>query len=175
LSIETALLTAGIVAEALVVALLWGRRVYRQLPSQRVSRVGLLSDCSMPLLQSHFAAGAYIRIYLAESSLDSLLQYGVLVELAWAVLRPFHAMSPRRVLQSLRWACCWRAPWRGPSRRRLECEKPMGLCADCAAGGDIRDLADRLLSGARGYEPLLAVGWRNRELQVRLGWVSTPW
>jgi len=83
-SIDSVLLAAGIPAEAVVVALLWWRRVYRQLPVFSAYLAwGLLSDCAMPVLQSHFA-GAYIRIYLVESSLDSVLQYGVLVELAWA-------------------------------------------------------------------------------------------
>lgn len=171
MSIETTLLTAGILVEALVVALLWGRRVYRQLPIFSAYLAwGLLSDCSMPLLQSHFAAGAYIRIYLAESSLDSLLQYGVLVELAWAVLRPFHAMPPRRVLPVtalgvlLAGALAWplstapesvRAQWDYVLIVRLE-----------ETFAILRIVFFLALAVTSHW---LAVGWRNRELQVATG------
>jgi len=171
LSIETALLTAGIVAEALVVALLWGRRVYRQLPIFSAYLVwGLLSDCSMPALQSHFAAGAYIRIYLAESSLDSLLQYGVLVELAWAVLRPFHAMSPRRVLPVtalgvlLAGALAWPFSTTPESVRN---QWDYVLIVRLGETFAILRIVFFLALAVTSH--WLAVGWRNRELQVATG------
>ena len=99
--IDRVLLLAGITAEALVVALLAWRRVDRVLPIFCSYLVwGLLSDLAMPVLQAHFSS-AYVRCYLVEMSLDSLLQYGVLVELAWSVLRPFHALPQRRVLVAI--------------------------------------------------------------------------
>jgi hypothetical protein len=169
-SIDSVLLAAGIPAEAVVVALLWWRRVYRQLPVFSAYLAwGLLSDCAMPVLQSHFA-GAYIRIYLVESSLDSVLQYGVLVELAWAVLRPFHAMSPRRLLAVsalgvlLAGALAWpfstapeaiRSHWDYVLIVRLQQTFAMLRVALFVA-----------LAVASHW---LTVGWRNRELQVATG------
>jgi len=54
--------------------------------------------------------GAYIDL-LVESSLDSLLQYGI-CGLAWAVLRPFHALPPRRVLAVSALGVLLRVRWR---------------------------------------------------------------
>jgi hypothetical protein len=169
-SIDSVLLAAGIPAEALVVALLLWRRVYRRLPIFSAYLVwGLLSDCAMPILQSHFP-GAYIRIYLVESSLDSLQQYGVLVELAWAVLRPFHAMSPRRVLAVsalgvlLAGALVWpfstapemvRSHWDYVLIVRLQ-----------QTFAILRVSLFVVLAVASHW---LSVGWRNRELQVATG------
>jgi hypothetical protein len=171
LSIDTALLTAGIIAEALVVALLCWRRVYRQLPIFSAYLVwGLLVDCTMSVLQSHLAAGTYIRFYLVESSLDSLLQYGVLVELAWAVLRPFHAMPPRRVLPVtalgvlIAGALAWpfstapesvRSHWDYVLIVRLE--------------ETFAILRIVFFSALAVTSRWLSVGWRNRELQVATG------
>jgi hypothetical protein len=123
----------------------------------------------MPVLQSHFP-DAYIRIYLVEMSLDSLLQYGILVELAWAVLRPFHVLPPRRVLAFsalgvlLAGALAWpfssapemvRSQWDYVLIVRLQQTFAMLRVAIFVA-----------LAVASHW---LTVGWRNRELQVATG------
>jgi hypothetical protein len=101
LSIYPVLLTTGVILEALVLALLSWRREYRRLPMFYIYIVwAVVSDCSMPVLHWRFP-NAYVGIFLVETSLDSLLQYGILVELAWSVLRPFHALPPRRVLPAI--------------------------------------------------------------------------
>jgi hypothetical protein len=169
-SIESVLLTAGMTAEALVIALLVARRVYRRLPVFCTYIVwGLLSDCAMPLLHAHFP-GDYLRIYLAESSLDSLLQYGVLVELAWSVLRPFHAMPPRRVLAAtalgvlVAGALAWpftTAP--GIARFHWDYVLIVRLQQTFSI---LRIVFFVALAIASHW---LTVGWRNRELQVATG------
>jgi hypothetical protein len=171
LSIETTVLTAGIVAEALVVALLCWRRVYRELPLFSAYLAwGLLGDSLMPLLQTHCSAAVYIRFYLGESSLDSLLQYGVLVELAWAVLRPFHAMPPRRVLSVtalgvlLAGALAWPLSI-APESVGLRWEYVLILRLE-ETFAIVRVVFFLALAVACHW---LAVGWRNRELQVATG------
>jgi len=87
LSIYPVLLTTGVILEALVLALLSWRREYRRLPMFYIYIVwAVVSDCSMPVLHWRFP-NAYVGIFL--------------VELAWSVLRPFHALPPRRVLPAI--------------------------------------------------------------------------
>jgi hypothetical protein len=169
-SIDSVLLAAGIPAEALVVALLLWRRVYRQLPIFSAYLMwGLLTDCAMPVLQSHFP-GAYIRIYLVESSLDSLQQYGVLVELAWAVLRPFHAMQPRRVLAIsalgvlLAGALAW--PFSSAPETVATHWDFVLIIRLQQTFSILRVVIFLVLAIASQW---LTVGWRNHELQVATG------
>jgi hypothetical protein len=168
--IDRILLIAGVTAEALVVALLVWRRVYRVLPVFCSYIVwGLLSDCSMQLLQTHFPSD-YIRGYLVEMSLDSLLQYGVLVELAWAVLRPFHALPPRRVLAAtalgvlLTGVAAWPFTLEaGLASMRWDFVLIIRLSQTFSI---LRILFFLALAIASHW---LTVGWRNRELQVATG------
>lgn len=167
---ESVLLTAGITAEAVVIALLIWRRVYRRLPVFCSYIVwGLLSDCAMPLLQAHFPS-SYVRWYLLEMSLDSVLQYCVLVELGWAVLRPLHAMPPRRVLPAvalgvlLAGVAVWPFTMEpGLARARWDYELIIRLSQ---AFSMLRVAFFLALALASHW---LTVGWRNRELQVATG------
>ncbi len=167
---ESVLLASGITAEALVIALLAWRRVYRRLPVFCSYIVwGLLSDCAMPLLQAHFP-DAYIRWYLLEMSLDSLLQYCVLVELGWAVLRPLHAMPPRRVLPVvalgvlLAGAAAWPFTMEpGLAGARWDYALIIRLSLSFSI---LRVVFFLALAVASHW---LTVGWRNRELQVVTG------
>lgn len=167
---ESVLLAAGITAEALVIALLAWRRVYRRLPVFCAYIVwGLLSDCAMPLLQAHFPS-TYVRWYLLEMSLDSVLQYCVLVELGWSVLRPLHAMPPRRVLPAvalgvlLAGVAVWPFTMEpGLAGTRWDYELIIRLSE---AFSMLRVVFFLALAVASHW---LTVGWRNRELQVATG------
>ncbi len=170
MAIESVLLAAGITAEGLVVALLVWRRVYRRLPVFCAYIVwGLASDCAMPLLQAHFPS-AYVRCYLVEMSLDSLLQYCVLVELGWSVLRPFHALSPRRVLAAtalgvlLAGAAAWPFTMEaGLTPMRWD----VVLIVRLSQTFSILRIVFFVALGIASH--WLTVGWRNRELQVATG------
>jgi hypothetical protein len=155
LSIYPVLLTTGVIAEALVLALLSWRREYRRLPMFYIYIVwAVVSDCSMPVLHWRFP-DAYVAIFLVETSLDSLLQYGVLVELAWSVLRPFHVLPPRRVLPAT--ALGVLAAGRAGVAvfgNAGDGAAGLGHCVDCASAGDVCDSARRVLSGAGHCEPL---------------------
>lgn len=170
MSSDSVLLATGIAAEALVVALIGWRRIYRQLPVFSAYLVlGLLGDCSMSVLQSHFP-DSYIRIYLVEMSLDSLLQYGVLVELAWAVLRPFHAMPPRRVLavSALGVLMAGAVAWpfsSAPEMVRVHWDYVLIVRLQ-QTFAILRVAFFVALAVASHW---LTVGWRNRELQVATG------
>jgi len=168
--IERVLLFAGITAEALVVALLAGRRMDRRLPVFCSYIVwGLLSDCAMQVIETYFPS-LFVRCYLWEMSFDSLLQYGVLVELAWSVLRPFHALPPRRVLAMsalgvllagvLAWPFTMEA---GLAQMRWD----VVLIVRLSQTFSILRVAIFVALGIASH--WLTVGWRNRELQVATG------
>jgi hypothetical protein len=75
--------------------LLMYRRAYLRLPIFLTYVVwGAVSDGAMFFLHYRFPK-QYLSIYIGELSLDSALQYAVLVELAWSVLRPYRALLPR--------------------------------------------------------------------------------
>ncbi len=168
--IERVLLIAGISAELALVALLAGRRIYRVLPVFSMYVVwGLLSDCAMPLIQAH-APSSYVRSYLVETSFDSLLQYGVLVELAWSVLRPFHTLPPRRVLAAtglgvlLAGALVWPLTF-APEMAQMRWDFVLILRLE-QTFSLLRVAFFLVLAIASHW---LTVGWRNRELQVATG------
>jgi hypothetical protein len=170
LSIYPVLLTTGVIAEALVLALLSWRREYRRLPMFFIYIVwAVVSDCSMPVLHWRFP-DAYVGIFLVETSLDSLLQYGVLVELAWSVLRPFHVLPPRRVLPAtalgvlaagvLAWPFSVM-----PGTARLAWDTVLIVRVQ-ETFAILRVVFFLVLAIASHW---LAIGWRNRELQIATG------
>lgn len=162
----------GLAAEVLVVALLTSRRIYRTLPVFCLYIAwGLLSDCAMQAIQIYFPSD-YVSSYLVEMSLDSLLQYCVLVELAWAVVlrSSFHALPPRRVLAAsalgvlLAGAAVW--PFTldtGLTRFRWDYVLIVRLSQTFAI---LRVAFFLVLAVASHW---LTLGWRNRELQVATG------
>ena len=78
-----------------IVTLLARKRVYKQLPLFFSWLLwAVLSDLVGMTINS-LAPGWFLKWYLYEMPLDCVLQFGVLVELAWSVLRPVRAALPR--------------------------------------------------------------------------------
>jgi xanthosine utilization system XapX-like protein len=97
-SLDNILWFLGIVAEAVVVALLLYRRTWRMLPVFCVSCVWvLLSDAGIYSVM-RFYPNSYFSAYMVTMVVDSVLDFSVLVELAWSVLRPIRATLPPRSL-----------------------------------------------------------------------------
>jgi hypothetical protein len=168
--IDRVLEIAGLAIEALVIAMLAWRRIDRILPVFCAYIAwGLLSDCAMQVMQRSFPS-SYVRGYLVEMSLDSLLQYFVLVELASAVLRSFHALPPRRVLIAsvlgvlLAGAVAWPFTLQ-ESLARLRWDYV--LIVRLSQTFSILRVAFFLVLAAASH--WLTLGWRNRELQVATG------
>jgi hypothetical protein len=123
----------------------------------------------MLALQS-LSRATYARIYLVEMSLDSLLQYGVLVELAWSVLRPLRKIPQRRVLavSALGVLVAGALAWPlsvAPADLGLRWE--MILIVRLVETFAILRIA--FFVGLAAGSHTLGVGWRNRELQVATG------
>jgi hypothetical protein len=93
--LDTTLVWSGIAAQAALIALLIWRRAYKRLPLFCVYILWCLTSDSFGLFLSTHYRDLYSRYFLYEVPLDSLLQFGVLVELSWSVLKPLQASLPR--------------------------------------------------------------------------------
>ena len=176
MNLDNTLWFAYIGVEAAVVGLLLYRRVDRTLPVFCAYCVwDILSNLGAFAI-SHFHSAGYFRAYFAQTIIDSVFQFCVLVELAWSVLRPVRSSLPRialvivGVLILLAGAAIW--PFASlqslaslPSRQWL-------LLAQLQQTVSILRIAFFLLLA--GGSQLLSIGWRDRELQVAtgLGFVS---
>ena len=79
---DSSLWIGGIIAEALVVGILIWRRTYRTLPVfSAYLAFSLISDLGQQLIAKHTSQSANFRIYLIGLAIDSLFQFGVLIEL----------------------------------------------------------------------------------------------
>lgn len=99
MSLDNALSLAYVVTEAAVVGLLLYRRVWRSLPVLcAYCAWDLFSTAVLSYVILRFFPARYLTAYLTAMIVDSGLVFGVLIELAWSVFRPFRASLPRGFL-----------------------------------------------------------------------------
>lgn len=166
------------VAEAAVVALLYYRRVWRSFPVFSLYSVWtLLASISVYAIlhgssqASHAPAySVYVTVYLVTVIVDSTMLFGVLVELAWSVLRPVRTSLPRGALLAVgvlifaAGAAIWpfaSLPGVGHMPREVG-----GLMRIQQTFSILRVVVFVALAG---LSQLLSIGWRNRELQIVTG------
>lgn len=127
---------------------------------------GIANDLAMFLIQHRYASH-FLQAFIVQMCIDSAMQYGVLVEMAWCVLRPARATLPRGTVVGLSLvilaagAACW--PFCGRPN-----VPPLWhfLTAVQESTSILRILfCVVLVAGSH----LLALGWRDRELQVATG------
>ena len=173
MGLEKLLLFAGIFAEAVAAAFLIYRRGFRTVPVFCIFLIwGVPSDLTMMYLFRRFGGTdpRYYNSYLIESSIDFLVQFAVLVELAWSVLRPIRAALPRRtilvisalllLLGAASWPIAGRLTLAGPTHQwhvLMQLEQSFSMLR----------VAFMLILAA--FSQLLAIGWRDRELQIATG------
>lgn len=173
MNLETAAFFAGNVAEAVVVGLLIYRRAWRTLPFFCIySLESLVGSILYYFVQGHFSAVTTFNTYFYESILDFALQFCVLVEVAWSILRPFQKSLPRYTVWVLgiliagSGLAIW--PFVNPVspvhtimmtqwRLTVRLQETVSI---------LRVLFFLVLSGC---SQLLSIGWRDRELQVATG------
>jgi hypothetical protein len=172
-SLDNAVLMASIIGEITVCALLWKKKVGRALPFFFLYLVwSLISDiCSAVIIWRWTSQSViYGRFYLCSTATDSLLQFTVLVELAWSVLRPVRASLPRKslgiltVLVALAGLAIWplAAMTVSPSLTGLN-----AILFHLEETFAILRIALFLIMAS--FSQLLSIGWRDRELQVATG------
>ncbi len=170
MSLENALWLAGIAAETAVVLLLIYRRVWRVVPIFcAYCAWDLLSNAvTLPVL--HYFPRDYSALYLIETVVDSALVFGVLVELAWSVLRPIRNSLPRRtpVFIGILILAVGAAIWPFAGIRSLSILDPgiRGIVHVQQTASILRVLVFLVMAGC---SQVLSIGWRHRELQVATG------
>jgi hypothetical protein len=169
-SADSVLVMAGIATEALVLLLLVVRRVFRTLPVfTSYLAWSLFNDLAYPAAVKHYPSSA-LPIYLGSLAIDSLFQFGVLIELSRSVLRPVAKFLPRWTsfavagLIVLICAAIW--PFAQSSvfsafnlqqRLLVHLQQTFSI---------LRVLFFLALAGC---SQLLSIGWRDRELQIATG------
>jgi hypothetical protein len=162
------------VVEVAIIGLLLYRRVWQNLPFFCAYVVwGLLSDAINYLFQRHLAgvsAQGYLISYVVTSVIESALQIGVLIELAWAILRPLRPSLSNRalLLVALLVLAIGAAIWPFAGLHGLSRYSPawQNLVHVQQTTSILRVL---FFLGLAAGSQLLSIGWRDRELQVATG------
>lgn len=170
LGLDTIFWIGGVVAEAGLVALFVGKRVFRSFPVFCSYLVWSLFVDLLVYMLRIFSPASYFQVYMLEMIVDSMFQFAVLVELGWSVLRPVRTLLPRQsvlvlaLLIALLGALIW--PFAG-----------WILPADLGTGGRFYVHMQQTFAILRvviflvlaGFSQMLSIGWKNRELQIATG------
>ncbi|HZB88662.1 MAG TPA: hypothetical protein VE291_08410 [Terracidiphilus sp.] len=168
MSLENALWLAGTLSKAALIALLFYRRAWRTLPVFTLYCVWdiLLDAANIGIL--HFASDSYLGAYLTETAIDSVLQFCVIVELAWSVLRPIRASLTRAALVVIAGvilvvgAAIW--PFSNMTTANLPLMRILIHLLQTVT--IVRIIFFLALAGC---SQLLSLSWKDRELQVATG------
>jgi hypothetical protein len=168
---ETAVLIGAIAAEAIVFLLLVRHKVWRTLPLFCVY-IGwtLISDPAGYFVVSSVSPAVYRNFYIVEVTVDSLLQFAVLVELTWSVLRPVRASLPRSapivlgVLMALAGLVIW--PLAGMTVPASFTREAALLFHAQETFSILRVVCFLVMAS---FSQVLSIGWRDRELQIATG------
>ncbi len=169
-TLDLALWVAGIIMEAVFVALLLRRRAYRLFPVFCCYVLWtLLSDLGSFAVE-HYYPDQYLRVYVLETSIDALLQFCVMVELAWSILRPYwSSLSTGAILivalsVGLAGLLVWPfATVPGFAGLPDNWQVLMRVQETCSI------LRVLFFIDLVGCSKVLEVGWRTRELQIAIG------
>jgi len=167
---DNILWVAGVLAEAAVVGLLLYRRVWQTLPVFCAFSVWVLLSDGGNYVVLRFFPNYYQAAYLAGLVIDSALEFGVLVELAWSVLRPLQASLSRKALGYVATvilvagAAIW--PFSGIHELGNYPAAWRNLVHLQQTASILRVFFFLSLAGC---SQLLSIGWRDRELQVATG------
>jgi len=171
MSLDNILWLGYVLIEAAVVVLLTFRRVWRLLPVFCIYCVWDLLSNAGGLASVTFYPGAYnLTTYFIQTAIDSALLLGVLVELAWSVLRPIRASLPRFTILVVAVVIlgAGAAIWPFASLPGLATSTSVGrLIGHMQQTVAILRIGFFLLLAA--CSQLLSIGWRDRELQVATG------
>ena len=158
------------VIETALILLLFKRRVWRTLPVFCCyCSWSLCGDLGMALINHSFYA-VYLPAYLVSLSAGSALEAGVLVELILSVLRPFRPSLPRGSLAyvGIFTLAAGAAIWPAAGIHGMSAMSPgfRFLVHFSQSASILRVLFFLALAGCSQW---LAIGWRDRELQIATG------
>jgi len=169
MNLENQLLLGYIIAEAVFICLLVYRRAFRLLPIFAVYCCWDLAINIATFPISHYFPNRYMLFYVVDTALDSALQFCVLVELAWSVLRPIRSSLPRRTLLMIPGALLilGAAIWPFSGLHQLV-DEPSGLLL-LHLLQTVSVLRILFFLALAGCSQFLSLSWRDRELQIITG------
>ena len=138
--------------------------------SSLLLRMGIHIRRGNILVVKYFSHDAYAGAYLTQAVIESVLEFALLVEIAWSVLRPIRDSLPRRTLPIIivlvvaLGAAVW--PFAGLHLLADLTPTIRGIVHVQQTAAILRILFFLLLAG---FSQLLSIGWRDRELQVVTG------
>ena len=168
--LDTALMWSGIAAQAGLVALLIWRRAYKRLPLFCIYLLWCITSDSLGLLVSTRFANIYPRYFVYQMCLDCFLQFCVLVELAWSLLKPLQSSLPRWTVPGIAGLIfiAGLAVWPISGSTLMH-----GLPPEWHFFLRLRQTASMLqilfCVVLAGGSHLFSISWRDRELQVATG------
>ena len=172
--VDSILSVAGIAGEIAVIGLLIHRRAWKTLPLFCAYSIWALLDDCISYVVLHYAPSAYFNTYFTSNIIASILQFCVLVELAWSIFRPFRASLPKNTawflagVIALAGAIIW--PFaKNPSFAHIPAQWQTHwelLGRMMQTDSLLRVLFFLVLAGC---SQLLSIGWRDRELQIATG------
>ncbi len=175
MNLDNGLWICGLLVETALVALLIYRRAWRNVPF-------FLIFCGSEVLMDlgafvvrRYAGEAHLFYYLLSSVISSILEFAVLVELAWSVLRPLRSSLPRRTpfVIGIVVLALGAAIWPFSAVRSFSNLAPL-LRQIAQLQQTTSILRVLFFLALAGCSQLLSIGWRDRELQIAtgLGFVS---
>lgn len=171
MSVDSILWLAGTAGEAVVLGLLLYRRIWRTFPIFFAYSIWtLLAGAVGYALFRWLPQQAYAKVYLIDLLGDSILLFGVLVEIGWSILRPLRPSLSRRtpliiaaVILALG-AVVW--PFAGATA-------PPGTASNVVSIIHIQQtfyvLRVLVFLALAAFSQFLSIGWRDRELQIATG------
>lgn len=170
MSIDSKLTIALILGEIIVLGLIAWRRIWRKLPVFSLFLLWSLITDVMGLYQiSHATAERYFTYFAAQSIIDAVLIFAVLVELSWSVLRPVRASLPKKtifflaILVAVAGLVVW--PFAGMNIEHITAQAKLFMHLNQTMVL-LRVVCFLIMAG---LSQLLSIGWRDRELQIATG------
>ena len=168
--LDLSLWLAVLAMEIALAGLLLRRRAYHHLPIFSLYVGWTIVSDVIGLAINTRSSGSYHIWFIFQMPLDCILQFGVLVEVAWSVLRPLRSALPRwsvfgiAILILLIGAAMW--PIAGFTIMRDLPPQFHFLLRLQQTFSILRVLFFLVMAGC---SQLLSLGWRDRELQVATG------
>jgi hypothetical protein len=171
MAIDSMLVILASLGEVAVLILLLMRGIPRKLPwFFAYVAWSVLSDIALYIAARQLAQVAFYRVYTGEMVIDSALQFAVLTELIWSVLRPVRKSLPKSSLWiligivGLAGVVIW--PLAGQT---VPPELTSFARTVFHLSQTIAILRVLLFVVMAAFSQVLSIGWRDRELQVATG------
>lgn len=168
---ELAILIIGMTVELVIVFLMIKRGVFRSFPIFAFYICwSLFNDPFVYHAQIEYSSKKFFHLYMIDLSIDSVMIFAVLVEIAWSVLRPIRKSLPKyswvgvAVLVAIGALILWPVAGLAAPRPLSHFGKTLFFLQETPA-----ILRAVFFLALAGFSQVLSIGWRDRELQIASG------